>query len=62
MLRKRGNQFAVDLFDEVQELIYDDHAKRLNGLASPEGLALAMKYRDSLNPTESSGSKTSSGA
>jgi hypothetical protein len=43
-------QFAVDLFDEVQELIYDDHAKRLNGLASPEGLALAMKYRDSPEP------------
>jgi hypothetical protein len=43
-------QFAVDLFDEAQELLYDDHAKRLNGLASPEGLALAMKYRDSPEP------------
>jgi hypothetical protein len=43
-------QFSIDLFDEVQELLYDDHAKRLNGLASPEGLALAMKYRDSQEP------------
>jgi hypothetical protein len=43
-------QFAIDLFDGVQELLYDDHAKRLNGLASPEGLALAMIHRESTEP------------
>lgn len=40
----------MDVFDGVQDLLYDDHAKRLNGLASPEGLALAMKYRESPEP------------
>jgi hypothetical protein len=43
-------QFALDLFEEVQELLYDDHAKRLNGPASAEGLALAMTRRDSPAP------------
>ena len=43
-------QFAIDLFDEAQGLLYDDHAKKLNGLASPEGLASAMRYPDSKEP------------
>ncbi len=35
-------QFALDLFDEILPWLDDKHAKPLHGLASPEGLALAM--------------------
>jgi hypothetical protein len=40
-------QFALDLFEQTQEVLYDPLPKRLNGLASPEGLALAMIRKES---------------
>jgi hypothetical protein len=43
-------QFALDLFEETQELLEDRHPKRLNGLASVEGLALAMQHLQSPEP------------
>jgi hypothetical protein len=35
-------QFALNLFEDTAELLGDTRPKRLNGLASPEGLAQAM--------------------
>jgi hypothetical protein len=38
-------QFALDLFEQTKDVLYDPLPKRLNGLASPEGLALAMRQK-----------------
>lgn len=43
-------QFALDLFEETKEILYDPLPKRLNGLASAEGLALAMVRKESPEP------------
>ncbi len=43
-------QFALDLFEETQNLLEDRHSKRLNGLASVEGLALAMQHPQPPDP------------
>jgi len=40
-------QFALDLFEQTQDVLYDPLPKRLNGLASAEGLAFAMLRKES---------------
>jgi len=44
-------QFALDLFEQTQEVLNDPLPKRLNGLASVEGLALAMVRKGSQEPS-----------